>query len=169
MQIFPQKRGRSAPHRAHFFDAYIRYYTFLEGSDKHEAVQSRHRRRDRHGRSAFLPAAGESSVVRGRCSRRFRAQQGQDLRRGLRGPLEDDRSDARQVQGHGHVRRNRRRRGDRLQGRFHLLRGRHEEGRDPRSRGKVCEARVPGLLQQLRTPFYPGRSDDHSGDQCRPR
>ena len=39
MQIFPQKRGRSAPHRAHFFDAYIRYYTFLEGSDKHEAVQ----------------------------------------------------------------------------------------------------------------------------------
>ena len=43
------------------------------------------------------------------------------------------------------------------------------EGRDPRSRGKVCEARVPGLLEQLRTPFYPGRSDDHSGDQCRPR
>ena len=23
--------------------------------------------------------------------------------------------------------------------------------------GKVCEARVPGLLEQLRTPFYPGR------------
>ena len=29
----------------------------------------------------------------------------------------------------------------------------------------VRKARVPGLLQQLRSPRYPGRSDDHPGDQ----